>query len=176
MIMRSGQALLLPASPWFIWGTLTGALLLNMLVHIALLGRSPWMPDFLAVTLAFWTIHQPRRIGVGTAFVLGLLLDVHHGSLLGQHALAYTVLSYLAIFIHRRVLWFDLPKQALHVLPLFIVSHALQWLARGMAGSGWVGWPALLAPGMEALLWPVATVLLLAPQRRAHDPDENRPI
>ena len=64
----------------------------------------------------------------------------------------------------------------LYVLPLFIVSHALQWLARGMAGSGWAGWPALLAPGMEALLWPVATVLLLAPQRRAHDPDENRPI
>jgi rod shape-determining protein MreD len=45
-----------------------------------------------------------------------------------------------------------------------------------LAGSGWAGWSALLAPGFEALLWPLATVLLLAPQRRAHDPDDTRPI
>lgn len=176
MMMRSGQALLLPASPWFIGSSLMGALLLNMLVHIALLGRSPWMPDFLALTLTFWIIHQPQRVGVGVAFTLGLLLDVHQGSLLGQHALAYTVMAYLATLIHRRVLWFGLSHQAAHVVVLFCVAHAIQWMARAMAGSGWIGWPALLAPLLQASLWPLATVLLLAPQRRAHDPDENRPI
>jgi rod shape-determining protein MreD len=176
MMMRTGQALLLPANPWFIWGTLLGALLIKMLLHIALLGRAPWMPDLVAITLAFWIVHQPLRLGVGSAFVLGLLVDVHQGSLLGQHALSYAVLGYLAVIIHRRVLWFDLPTQALHMLPLFVMAHVIQWVARALAGDGWAGWSALLAPGLEALLWPVATIMLLAPQRRAHDPDENRPI
>jgi len=176
MIMPSGQALLLPASPWFIGSTLLGALLLNMLLHIALPGRAPWMPDLLALTLTFWIIHQPQRVGIGVAFSLGLLLDVHQGALLGQHALAYTVMAYLATLIHRRVLWFGLSHQAAHVVVVFVVAHAIEWLARAMAGSGWVGWSAVLAPLLQAFLWPLATVLLLAPQRRAHDPDQDRPI
>ena len=109
MIMPRGQPLLLPASPAFIWGSLLVALMLNLLP----LGRVLWMPDFLAVVLVFWNIHQPRRIGLGVAFVFGLLLDVHQASLLGQHALAYTVLIYCAIMIHRRILGFSGPGQAL---------------------------------------------------------------
>jgi rod shape-determining protein MreD len=64
------------------------------------------MPDFVALVLVFWSVHQPRR--VGTAFFFGLLMDVHHGSLLGQHALAYSLLGFFGIAIHRRVLWFGL--------------------------------------------------------------------
>lgn len=176
MIMRPGQALLLPASPWFIWSTLFGALFLNMLVHIGLAGRAAWIPDFLALCLVFWSIHQPLRVGVGAGFAFGLLLDVHQGSLLGQHALAYTVLTYLAIVIHRRILWFDLRTQAVHTLPLFIVAHLIQLMTRLLAGHGWPGWPLMLAPLLESLLWPLVTIVLLAPQRRAHDLDENRPI
>ena len=74
MIMPRGQQLLLPASPTFIWGSLLLALMLNLLP----LGRVLWMPDVLAVVLVFWSIHQPRRVGLGTAFVFVLMLDVHH--------------------------------------------------------------------------------------------------
>jgi rod shape-determining protein MreD len=176
MIMRPVQSLLLPANPAFIWSTLFCALLLSMLTHIGFTGRAAWVPDLLALTLVFWSIHQPLRIGVGAGFAFGLLLDVHQGAVLGQHALAYTVLAYLAIVIHRRILWFGLSTQALHVLPLFIAAHMLQLLARLLAGHGWPGWSLVLAPLLESLLWPVATLLLLAPQRRAHDPDETRPI
>ncbi|WP_101048126.1 rod shape-determining protein MreD [Macromonas nakdongensis] len=176
MIMRRGQALLLPANPWFVWGSLFVALFLGIWLDVAVAGRAPWLPDLLALALVFWSVHQPQRVGVGAAFVLGLLVDVHHGALLGQHALAYTALGYLAVVLHRRLLWFDLPTQALHVLPLFLASHALQLTTRLIAGDGWPGWSLGLAPLLETLLWPLATLLLLAPQRRAHDPDENRPI
>jgi rod shape-determining protein MreD len=47
---------------------------------------------------------------MGTAFFFGLLMDVHHGSLLGQHALAYSLLGFFGIAIHR-VLWFGLSGQ-----------------------------------------------------------------
>jgi len=172
MIMRPGQQLLLPASPLFIWVSMIGALLLNMLP----IGRTPWMPDFLALVLVFWAVHQPLRVGVGAAFVFGLAMDVHQAGLLGQHALAYTALSFFAITIHRRLLWFTVPSQALQVFPLFAAAHAISILIRIVAGANFPGWDIVLAPVFEALLWPVASVVLLAPQRRAPDPDENRPL
>lgn len=176
MIMRPGQQLLLPASPAFIWGSLVAALLFNMLQNMGLWGRGAWVPDLLAVTLVFWAVHQPLRVGIGVAFFFGLLMDVHQGALLGQHALGYTVLSYLAIAIHRRLLWFPVLSQAAQVLPLFVVYHVVEVVLRLIAGNAFPGWPLLLSPLLEAALWPVATLVLLAPQRRAPDPDENRPL
>jgi len=172
MIMRSGQQLLLPANPVFIGASLIVALLLNMLP----LGRTPWMPDFLALVLVFWNVHQPLRVGIGLAFLFGLAMDVQQSALLGQHALSYTTLSFFAALIHRRLLWFTVPSQALQVLPLFAVAHGVELLIRMIGGGIFPGWIMLLAPLGEALLWPVANVLLLAPQRRAPDPDKDRPL
>lgn len=176
MIMRPGQQLLLPASPLFIWSSLLVALLLTMLENMGLWGRSAWIPDVLAVALVFWTIHQPLRISIGVAFVFGILLDVHQGSMLGQHALAYSVMSYLAIAIHRRLLWFSLPSQAMQIFPLFLVAHAIELVVRVLAGGSFPGLWILLAPVLESLLWPVVTVILLSPQKRAPNPDAHRPL
>jgi rod shape-determining protein MreD len=140
------------------------------------LGRTPWMPDLLALVLVFWSVHQPLRVGIVAAFMFGLAMDVHETGLLGQHALAYTALSYFAITIHRRLLWFSVPSQALQVLPLFVAAHAIQLAVRMMAGGTFPGMSVLLAPVIESLLWPLMSIVLLAPQRRAPDPDENRPL
>jgi len=176
MIMRPGHQLLLPANPFFIWGSLVAALLLNMLQNMGLWGRAAWMPDLLALVLVFWSIHQPQRIGIGAAFVFGILIDVHQGAMLGQHALSYTVLSFLAIAIHRRLLWFPVPSQAFQVLPLFVAAHAIALSVRMLAGGAFPGLWLLLAPLIESLLWPVVSVLLLMPQRRTPDPDAHRPL
>jgi rod shape-determining protein MreD len=106
------------------------------------LGRTRRMPDLLAVVLVFWNVHQPRRVGVGVAFLFGLLMDVHEGALLGQHALAYTLLSYGAIAMHRRLLWFGWIEQALQMLPLFFAAHA------GVAG--WCACRRRHVPGLVA--------------------------
>ena len=172
MIMRRGEALLLPASPWFIGLTLLLALGANLLPF----GRAPAMPDLLALVLVFWAVHQPRRVGIVLAFVFGVVMDVHQGAILGQHALAYTLMSFGAVAMHRRLLWFELPAQMLQVLPLFVLAQVTM-LGVGLAAGGmFPGWSMWLAPVFQALLWPVATLLLLAPQRRAPDPDQNRPL
>ncbi|MBA4214169.1 MAG: rod shape-determining protein MreD [Polaromonas sp.] len=176
MIMRPGQQLLLPANPAFIWFSLLSALMFNMLLNMGVWGRSAWVPDLLAVTLVFWSVHQPLRIGVGVAFVFGLAMDVHQGALLGQHALAYTVLGFLAISMHRRLLWFGVPNQAVQVLPLFVAAHVLELLVRMASGGSFPGLPYFIAPVLASALWPVVSVLLLAPQRRAPNPDDNRPL
>ena len=176
MIMRPGQQLLLPANPIFIWASLIAAMLVNMLQNMGLWGRAAWTPDVLAVVLVFWTVHQPLRISIGGAFVFGLLMDVHQGGLLGQHAMAYTVLSFFAITVHRRLLWFSVPSQAAQVFPLFAVAHAVELAVRMFNGGTFPGWLMFLAPVAEALLWPIANLVLLAPQLRAPDPDANRPL
>ncbi|HEY9066471.1 MAG TPA: rod shape-determining protein MreD [Burkholderiaceae bacterium] len=173
MIMpRAQDQLLLPVNPLFVTTTLLFALALNLVP----LGRIPAMPDFLALVLVFWNVHQSRRVGVGLAFFFGLLMDVHDGAVLGQHALAYTLLSFFAIAIHRRLLWFTVPSQAVQILPLFFAAHAVSLIVRMIAGGMFPGWELLLAPVFEALLWPIATWVLLAPQRRPPDRDENRPL
>ncbi len=173
MIMpRGSDQLLLPLNPVYMWFTLLTAFVLNLVP----LGRVPWMPDWLAVALVFWGMHQPLRVGVGAAFVFGLMMDVHDGALLGQHALAYTLLGFLSISLHRRVLWFPVASQAVQLLPLFAGMHAVSLVVRLLAGGMFPGWSIAVAPVLEVLLWPVANWLMLAPQRRPPDRDENRPL
>jgi rod shape-determining protein MreD len=62
------------------------------------------------------------------------------------------------------------------VFPLFAVAHGVELVIRMMGGGIFPGWIMLLAPLIEALLWPIVSVLLLVPQRRAPDRDENRPL
>lgn len=172
MIMPRGQQLLLPVNAFFMWGSLLTALLFSMLPF----GRTPWMPDVVALVLVFWSIHQPHRIGMSSAFFMGLLVDVQQSSMLGQHALAYTVLSFLALTIHRRLVWYTVFSQAAHILPLFALSHALELIFRLIAGGVFPGYALALAPLFEAVLWPVVSAVLLAPQRRAPDRDAHRPL
>jgi rod shape-determining protein MreD len=164
--------ILLPVSPLFIAFSLTCAFMLNLL---------PWghwvgVPDFVALTVVFWGIHQPRKVGIGVAFSMGLLMDVHDATLLGENALAYTLLSYLAIMIHRRVLWFPVMTQAIHVFPLLLLTQAIQVLVQVMVTGRFAGWLSFVDSAVAIALWPVITWLLLAPQRRAVDKDHTRPI
>ena len=173
MIMPKGQQLLLPVNPVFIAASLVAALALNMLP----LGRVVWTPDWVMVLLVFWGMHQPQRVGLGVAFLMGLCLDVYQSALLGQHALVYCLLMFCAQYTHRRLLWFGPLLQALQLLPLFFAAHALELLLRVAIGGGILpGFEGLVAPLLEAALWPLASWVLLAPQRRPPDSDQNRPL
>ena len=166
------EYLLLPANRAFIAFTILVAFVLNILPW----GRIWGVPDFLALVLVFWNIHQPRKVGIGIAFLVGLLMDVHASALLGERALAYSLLSYGAMSMHRRVPWFRLGGQMLHVLPLFLLAQGVVVLVRMAVGGPFPGLGWFLQSVTTALLWPLADVVLLAPQRSTADRDDNRPI
>ena len=131
----------------------------------------PWrdlrlMPDFVALTLCFWCIRQPRLVGLGIGWMLGLLSDAGNGVLLGQHALSYSILAFLSVWLSRRILWFGPGLQALHVFIILLAAQAVQLLVRVAAGNAFPGWPILVGPIIGAMLWPFVTWLLLLPQRR----------
>jgi rod shape-determining protein MreD len=145
-------------------------ILLSFLVAL-LLNFLPWkdlrlVPDFVALVLTFWCVRQPRMVGLGVAWTLGLLTDAGNGVLLGQHALAYSLLAFLAIWLSRRVLWFSSAQQALHVAALLLVAQGVMLVVRLAAGAGFPGWAIVVGPLLGALLWPLLSWLLLMPQRR----------
>ena len=131
----------------------------------------PWrdlrlVPDFVALVLVFWCVRQPRLVGLGVAWSLGLLTDAGNGVLLGQHALSYSLLAFLGIWLSRRILWFGPGLQALHVGALLLVAQCVGLVVRLAAGHEFPGWPIVVGPLAAALLWPLVTWLLLLPQRR----------
>jgi rod shape-determining protein MreD len=166
------QHILLPARGATLVASFACALLLNFL---------PWpdvtlAPDFVALTLAYWCIRQPRGVGLATGWALGLLVDAGNGVLLGQHALAYSALAFTAIALSRRILWFDLSGQMLHVLLLLEGAQAVALCVRLAAGAEFPGWSLFAGPAIATLLWPLLTWLLLLPQRRPAALDERRPL
>jgi rod shape-determining protein MreD len=164
--------ILLPANTWFVYFTLVIALGLGYIPT----GRIPAVPDWVALLLAFWSIREPMRVGMGAAFVFGLLVDIGHGAAMGQHALAYVVLAYLAGSVGRRVLWFPPAQQALHVLPLLLLTQVLMVVVRLVAGAEFPGWWYFLSSFSSAVLWVPLNFVLLLPQYRPVDRDDNRPI
>lgn len=169
---HSSRRILLPARGWFIWASLFLAFFLNLIPF----GRIPGVPDWVALVLTFWCIHQPLRIGMGSAFFLGVLMDIADGSVMGQHALAYVPLAFAAGGLSRRILWFPLAQQALHVLPMLFVAQLIMVVARLMGGAEFPGLLYFLSSFVAAALWHPLTYLLLLPQYRPVERDDNRPI
>jgi rod shape-determining protein MreD len=156
------RSILMPARASTIIASFAVALLLNFL---------PWkdlrlVPDFVALVLTFWCVRQPRLVGLGIGWALGLVSDTGNGVLLGQHALAYSLLAFLSIWVSRRILWFGPGLQALHVAALLLVTQAAVLLVRIAAGAEFPGWPIVVGPLAGAMLWPMVSWLLLLPQRR----------
>lgn len=172
MIMPRGQQLLMPVSPAFIAFSVAVAFVLSLLP----LGGFVWMPDVLMVVLIFWAMHHPNRMPMSVAFLLGLGVDVQQTALLGQHALTYVLVVYVAQHLSRRMMWFSPLIQAVQWLPVFAMAHLLQMLIRMLAGGMFPGFSIALAPVLEMVLWPLLGAILLAPQRRAPDSDSNRPL
>lgn len=164
------QEILLPVNPVFIVFTFIVAALLNMLPVSG--GWALWLrPDFVALLVLYWCIEQPQRVGFGSAFLLGLLMDVADGALFGQHALAYSILAYAGIALHRRVRMFKLAPQVMHVIPLLLLNDLIVLAIRTLAGANFPGYRYFAGSLVAAALWPVVSILLKMPQRTRSDPD-----
>ena len=169
---HSSNRILLPVKGWFIFLTLVAAIFLDMIP----VGRLPVLPDFVALTLAFWSVREPLKVGMSAAFLLGIAIDVSSGSVMGQHSLAYVLLSFAAGGLSKRILWFPLAQQALHILPLLAGTQLVMFVARMISGGEFPGVVYFLSSLSSTLLWYPLTYLLLLPQYRPLEKDENRPI
>lgn len=138
------------SSPIAVYSTLFLALLCQLF---------PWTgqgiifrPDFMLVVLLYWLLRTPHLCNVGTAWCVGLLVDLATGSLVGQHALAFTLTAYIALTFQRRLVLFSVMQVASYVLGLLIFARVTILILKLFAGHEVPSWH---------YFWPVITSIVL---------------
>lgn len=117
-------------------------------------------PEWVALTLIYWVIALPHRVGVGVAFSTGLVLDLVEGAPPGENALALMVIAYLALILYQRMRMYAPWQQAGIVFVLVglnqLLCHWVQTLTTRVTPTMLFLLPALIS----ALLWPTLMPLL----------------
>lgn len=149
---------------WIVWGSIVLVFLMSLLPW----RLTEWAPDLLMLVVAFWVVHEGGKVGLVTGFVLGLLIDVHDAGPLGQYALTYVLVCYGAVVLRRRLLRFNLWRQAIHMLPVFVLARTLTLVLSAWLMGVWPGWWWLAGVLLASLLWvPVGWILLMPGNRLA---------
>lgn len=126
----------------------------------------PFWPAWLGLIIIYWGMALPQRVSVGIAWSSGLLLDALHGALLGEHALALTVLALLVRQWHLRMRVFPMQQQMLAVALLLVIYELILFWIRGIAGTGIPVWNAIGPAIVSALAWPWVFYVLRGLRRR----------
>jgi rod shape-determining protein MreD len=143
---------------WLVWLTFAVALLLSVasLPKFMELGRPLW----LALFLTYWVLAVPHRVGMTTAWCLGLLADVLNGSLLGQNALILTLITFLVLTLHQRLRMFPMWQQSMVLLVVFGLAQLVQLWLNALTGSRPPTLTFVLPALISALLWPWVCAIL----------------
>ena len=120
----------------------------------------PLRPEWVALVLIYWCLATPERVGVGVAWVVGLLVDTLTGTLLGQHALAFCIVAFLTLNLYRRIRLFPLWQQSVTVLILLAIYQALNLWVSGIVGRPVHTWKYWMPSIAGMLLWPLVFKLL----------------
>jgi rod shape-determining protein MreD len=91
-------------------------------------------PNWVALTLIFWAMNLPASYGVGWAWVIGLVLDVAQGTLLGQHALALSLVIYVTVKFHLQFRQFPALQLTVTVFALLAIYQFILFWINGVAG------------------------------------------
>jgi rod shape-determining protein MreD len=120
----------------------------------------PWVgqgvifrPDFMMVVLLYWLLRAPNLCNVGTAWVVGMLVDLATGSLLGQHALSFCFTAYVALSYQRRLVLFNKGQLLAYVALLLCIQRVVILLLKLFAGNEGPGWLYLLPIMTGLVLW-----------------------
>jgi len=123
-------------------------------------------PQFLVLTVLYWSIASPRAGGIALGFIAGLALDVFQGAVLGEHALALTTVTYIVAREHHKIRSKPSFQQSLLVLAALILYEFIVFAIDGWTGHP-ITTPTRWIPALTgALLWPLATAVL----ERLHAP------
>lgn len=116
-------------------------------------------PDFVMLTLIFWLVRAPNLCNIGTAWVLGLCVDLATGSMFGQHALTYTITGFFAVFYQRRLVLFSGTQQLFYVFNLLMIAQLVLLMLKIFAGDTFIGWQYFIPSIVGVLVWKIALML-----------------
>lgn len=124
-------------------------------------------PDWVALILVFWCIAQPARTGLSHGFFYGLLLDIATGTLLGQHGLGLTIVSFAVLKNHARLRLFPLIQQGVIIMLLLLVKQIVDLWIYGITNNEPSSlWIYFLPSVISLILWPWIFIFMENIQRR----------
>ncbi|HUW98880.1 MAG TPA: rod shape-determining protein MreD [Acidiferrobacter sp.] len=124
-------------------------------------------PDWVALVLVYWCMAIPDRVGIGSAWVLGLFLDILYGSLLGEQALAKVLLAFLALHFTMRLRMFPRWQQAIAAGVLIAISDLVVLLVKSLAHGTPPTWSDTAPMIANVIVWPFLFIILREVRRRA---------
>ncbi|WP_394753645.1 rod shape-determining protein MreD [Crenothrix sp.] len=142
---------------YYRFGRIISTIIMAMILRIA-----PW-PDFIAtinpdwvlLTLIYWTLAIPERVGIFHAWTFGLLTDVLTGRSFGQYALTYSLVSYVCIKLHKRLRPFPLIQQELFIFLFLLLSQLLLFWIKNLQTPGQLSASFWLPVVSGTLCWPI---------------------
>lgn len=111
------------------------------------------MPDFTLVVLIYWVIRTPHLCNIGTAWVIGILVDLATGGVFGQHAWAYTLAAFFTTLYQRRLVLFKGFQQFFYVFLMLLIAQLTLLILRAFAGAPFPGWIYFLPSVTGVILW-----------------------
>ncbi len=125
-------------------------------------------PDFMLLVILFWLLRAPNQCSVGTAWFMGLWIDLATGGIFGQYALAYTITTFFAVIYQRRLVLFSSTQQLVYVFSLLFLSQLILLILKTFAGKEFLGWSYFLPSITGVLLWQLAVTFGLNTGRHSH--------
>lgn len=120
-----------------------------------------WMrPAWVLMVLIYWAMSLPFILSVGTAWLIGLVVDLLNGTLLGEHALAYTIIIYFVGRMHIRLRMFPMIQQSLFVFALILLYQFIIYCTQGFIGELPRSHLYWLSSVSSMLLWPWLVILM----------------
>ncbi len=126
-----------------------------------------WLrPEWVVLTLFYWALVLPDRVGVNVAFSMGILMDLLTGTLLGEHALVYVLVSYITVRFAPLIRLFPLWQQGIVIFLFIILFQTFKFWIWGLSGGVMVNWVYWLPGIISAILWPWIYMLMRGYQGR----------
>ena len=129
----------------------------------------PFRPDWVALTLIYWAMMLPRTWSVGSAWIVGIVLDVAQGTILGQHALALCFIVFVTVRFHLLMRVFPMQQLTATVFAILALYQFILFWINGVAG---IDVPVVEYWGpviSGTILWPFLMILLSGVRMRAQD-------
>lgn len=153
-----------PHGRWLIAVTLLIGLTLIILPLPAPL--EPYRPEWALLIVLYWSLALPARVGVGVAWLIGLLQDILQATAPGAHALAFALAAYLTIQLYQRIRNVPIWQQTLTVLVLLLLARGVLFVTQGLSDDPGADWRFWLPAVTSTLIWPAVFVLLRSLRRR----------
>jgi rod shape-determining protein MreD len=152
---------------WLVYGTFLFGLVFAILPMPEMVSAA--RPFLLAMLLAYWIMEAPSKVGMGNAFLLGLIGDLMSASLLGEQALRLVVIAFLVQRFRARLRFFPLWQQAGAIGLLLLNDRVIVALVHWIVGAPQVGWTSWFSWLLGMVLWPWLYVLLDMARLRARE-------